>query len=399
MTEIEEDIEYIEEEIADLLLSVRRLRIDCDNLRHETAKIQKRLSSYKYPVLTLPTEIISEIFNHFLPVYPICPPLAGKFSPTQLTHICRQLREIALSTPILWRAISIPYRRGKSWDVGSVEIWLQRSGSCPLSLHMEKPLSPMWSAKEALSTIVPHRARWEYLSLRLRDLSKDFLQIVGPMPLLRDMKVNGDYSRNPPSLPIAFYDAPRLRSLTFENFTSLMIVFPWSRLTSLNLVGIGFAPAHCTAFLQQTVNLVHCKLVLSEAFDDTIYMPPDTRLPHLESLQLVQWFEEEPAATGYLSTFIVPALLRLQVPDEHLQPDPISVLSTFIAKAGCKLQEVRITGERSVRRSVYRGAFPSIPRFLFNKRFLSEYCETSSNEYDNEDDPDWILSSDEEDLE
>ena len=47
----------------------------------------------------------------------------------------------------------------------------------------------------------------------------------------------------------------------------------------------------------------------------------------------------------YLGTFIVPALLRLQVSHCELDPDHFShALSAFIAKAGCKLQELRITG-------------------------------------------------------
>ncbi|KAJ6504124.1 hypothetical protein C8R47DRAFT_177927 [Mycena vitilis] len=54
---------------------------------------------------TLPNEITSEIFLHFLPVYPRCPPLTGNLSPTCLTHICRRWREIALTTPALWRAM------------------------------------------------------------------------------------------------------------------------------------------------------------------------------------------------------------------------------------------------------------------------------------------------------
>ncbi|KAJ7705931.1 hypothetical protein B0H14DRAFT_2415857, partial [Mycena olivaceomarginata] len=53
------------------------------------------------PVLTLPNEIISEIFVQFLPVYPLSSPSTGPFSPTLLTQICRRWREIALTTPLL----------------------------------------------------------------------------------------------------------------------------------------------------------------------------------------------------------------------------------------------------------------------------------------------------------
>ncbi|KAF7376699.1 F-box domain-containing protein [Mycena sanguinolenta] len=46
------------------------------------AEQQERLDAYKYPVLTLSNEVISEIFVHFLPVYPSATGLA---SPTTLT--------------------------------------------------------------------------------------------------------------------------------------------------------------------------------------------------------------------------------------------------------------------------------------------------------------------------
>ncbi|KAJ6588192.1 hypothetical protein B0H19DRAFT_1098293, partial [Mycena capillaripes] len=72
--------------------------------------LQKRLDAYTYPVLTLPNEVVSEIFGHFLPVYPTSPPAIDLLSPNLLGQICRKWREIALTTPVLWRAISVPFR-------------------------------------------------------------------------------------------------------------------------------------------------------------------------------------------------------------------------------------------------------------------------------------------------
>jgi hypothetical protein len=70
-------------QILDLERSLSALRI-------KKALAQERLNSYKYPVLIFPKEIISEIFIHFLPPYPLCPPITGIFSPAHLTHICRR---------------------------------------------------------------------------------------------------------------------------------------------------------------------------------------------------------------------------------------------------------------------------------------------------------------------
>ncbi|KAJ6524270.1 hypothetical protein DFH09DRAFT_818453, partial [Mycena vulgaris] len=71
-------------------------------LLHEKTPLQEQLNSYAYPVLNLPNEIVSEIFTHFIPVYPESPPLVGIFSPLMLGQICHTWREMAVSTSSLW---------------------------------------------------------------------------------------------------------------------------------------------------------------------------------------------------------------------------------------------------------------------------------------------------------
>ncbi|KAJ7734749.1 hypothetical protein DFH07DRAFT_689007, partial [Mycena maculata] len=61
-----------------------------------------RLDAYKDPVLTLPNEIVSEIFVHLIPRSPKCPKITGFQSPIFLGRICRKWREIAFSAPTLW---------------------------------------------------------------------------------------------------------------------------------------------------------------------------------------------------------------------------------------------------------------------------------------------------------
>ncbi|KAJ7201087.1 hypothetical protein GGX14DRAFT_544806 [Mycena pura] len=399
VAEIAGEVAGIARELEDLgeRLGLSSLRLSVQALRSEEANIRERLSSYYDPAAILPTEIISEIFLHVLPAYPICPPLAGKSSPTQLTHVCRQWREIALSTPSLWRAITFRCRAKSKWNLDPLKIWLHRSGSCPLSLRMEEPLSLVWSAKEALSTIVPHRARWEYLSLYG---CNDLLEIIGPMPLLREMKLDASLSdcgcAHSTSLPTVFCKAPNLRSMTFVYHTSPSIGFPWSQLTSLSLLWIDVID--CSELLQQTVNLVHCRVYPSDTVEDTM---PDLRLPRLESLELY----DGPDVMKYLGTFIVPALLRLQVPlveDEYDLDHFFHLLSAFIAKTGCKLHELRITGspDSHTRRRVarYRRKLASIPRLCYNEIFLDEECKTqaTSDEDSDDEDSDWDETSDEE---
>ncbi|KAJ7246231.1 hypothetical protein C8J57DRAFT_1140777, partial [Mycena rebaudengoi] len=97
----------IRSRISELDARILALQESLDAVRGERENLQSRLDDYKYPVLTLPVEIMSEIFVHFLPIYPLRPPLAGLFSPALLGQICRNWREIALEIPCLWRAIEI----------------------------------------------------------------------------------------------------------------------------------------------------------------------------------------------------------------------------------------------------------------------------------------------------
>ncbi|KAJ7932065.1 hypothetical protein B0H13DRAFT_809491, partial [Mycena leptocephala] len=92
--------------ITDLEAQILHLEHSLRALRIEKSQAQRRLDSYTYPVLTLPNEIVSEIFMRFLPTYPRFPPFTGILSPTILTQICRKWREIALGTPALWSVMS-----------------------------------------------------------------------------------------------------------------------------------------------------------------------------------------------------------------------------------------------------------------------------------------------------
>ncbi|KAJ6589352.1 hypothetical protein B0H19DRAFT_1226897 [Mycena capillaripes] len=338
--------------LADLDAQILSLEFSLSTLRAQKARVQRRLYSYKYPVLTLPNEIVSEIFLRFLPVYPLRPPLTGILSPTLLTHICRRWREIALATPILWRGIMI-----SNGDValGSLlricDMWLSRSGCCPLSIRMDRDEDEV-ADESFLAAIVPHCARWEHLELCLS--SSDLHTIERPMPFLHHLSlILQDYLGNKP----AFFDVPLLRTVVLNDQAALGVILPWAQLTSLTLKHVY--PHECVPVLQQTSNLVHCELQLfTFGGDDQL---PDITLSQLESLTLMA----RAPIVGYLETFIVPGLHKLEIAGYLLGSSPIDSLASFISKSGCKLQEVRITGDRELYQSVYRDAFPLIQNFYF----------------------------------
>ncbi|KAF8150408.1 hypothetical protein K438DRAFT_441211 [Mycena galopus ATCC 62051] len=319
--------------VVDLDAKILDLERSLFVLRTEKQLIQGRLDSYKYPVLTLPNEITAEIFIHFLPPYPNYPPFTGLDSPTLLTQICRQWREIALDTPTLWRAMSlsdpsIPFKR-KAY---LFDTWLSRSRCCPLSIHFDKYDVEDPHAIEILSAVVPHRTRWECLHLSLSPSHMLFME--GPMPLLCRLDLTLDNGSNDGT--ISFRDAPLLRSITLRAATPLKIAFPPQQITSLTLYRIY--RSEYAVILQQTSNLVHCELGVVLNYGTGSSDPPPEHaieLPHLESLALRNY--DAPDTTGLLDDFLVTALQSLGIDELFLGPAPIDELASFISKSGCKL--------------------------------------------------------------
>jgi hypothetical protein len=344
-----------------------------NQLYRENRVVQARLDGYKYPVLTLPTEIVSAVFVHFLPPYP--PPFTGDQSPTCLTNICRRWRQIALETPELWRAIR--FCVGKDSESFERErhiadIWLSRLPcSYPLSITINGYVFPDF-VSTMVSALLPHRARWGYLKL-LVPLST-LPTINGPMPLLTHLDFALVNSEDVGAL--VFHDVPRLRTVVLDARVALRATLPWSRLTSLTLRYI-VEPSVCIPILQQTSNLVHCTLYFWANHNLMKRHWSDITFPFLEKLT----FTSIGGGLEFLDTFIVPGLRTLEVPERCLGSNPIDYLTSFISKSRCKLLKLHITDYRTFPEDLYHLAFAlEIPELsfegsIFNLISDEEYSE------------------------
>ncbi|KAJ7896038.1 hypothetical protein B0H14DRAFT_2495581 [Mycena olivaceomarginata] len=346
--------------VADLDAQILFLERSLSKLQSEKQLVLERLYSYKYPVLTVPTEIIAEIFVHFLPIYPVCPPLLVPDSPTLLTHICRKWREIALSTPALWRAISLLDSAIPSVDQDKVvDMWLARSRCLPLHLHFSRNFAPAREA-EVLASVVPHRARWEYLNLRYLPVSHLHI-LEGPMPLLRRL----DWvSHLPTATKLACHEAPLLRTAVLNAVAAGSAILPWTQLTSLTLLLVS--PKECVPILRHTLNLVYCKLELIEDGEDDGVTPPDIIPSSLRSLTL----DGNGSVSRFLKSLLVPALHNLQIAESCLGSNTIDTLTSFLSKSRCQLQELCIAYRTRVSEESYRKTFPLMKvSFEDNDRF------------------------------
>ncbi|KAF7336179.1 F-box domain-containing protein [Mycena venus] len=288
---------------------------------------------------------MAEIFMHFLPVYPLCPPLRGTLSPSLFTQICRHWREIAVSTPMLWRAITFSDRSIPVERLARIcGTWFTRSGCYPLSIQISRKFCDL--PPEVLAIFIAHRARFEYLKLRLGMTPLSIL--AAPMPLLCVL----DLACGTPTHE-AFREVPLLRTVILDGMALSTAILPWAQLTSLTLDVVR--PDECFPVLQQACNLVHCRLGFFEGNGG--YEFPDIALPCLESLVIKD--PEDDSMVGYLNTFFAPALRSLEITERCLG-------------------EAYIISPRSIFQDSYRTAFPSII-FSFEGRHHDELGDGESD--------------------
>ncbi|KAJ7644525.1 hypothetical protein FB45DRAFT_297430 [Roridomyces roridus] len=77
--------------LVDIEQQIQALEAQIDALRAERARVEKDLQAIVYPVLTLPPEILLEMFVHYVDDH-------RSRSPLHLIQICRFWRQVALST-------------------------------------------------------------------------------------------------------------------------------------------------------------------------------------------------------------------------------------------------------------------------------------------------------------
>ncbi|KAJ6457796.1 hypothetical protein C8R47DRAFT_169743 [Mycena vitilis] len=326
--------------IADIRTQLLQLQETFDILQEEQASLQDELDDYVYPVLTLPNEIVSEIFVHFLPVYPARPRKTGQLCPILLCKICRAWREIALSTPALWRAVGVTIlnfvapEKVES-ELGWLETSLTRSGSCPLSIKLVPGLIDTQALAPFIRAIAPHFARWEHLKL-WPGSSSELYAIKGPLPLLRSLTIGGLGKSDDLAL---LHTAPLLRKVAVQFYDDLYLaIVPWSQLTVLTVHGIK--AAQCGPILHLSPRLIHCRLVLSEAEEQLPMSAASITLRHLEILALAVDRWDGHGVPGIFDSLTLPALRKLQISTGFLSPGPVPSLRGLISRSSCRLQRV-----------------------------------------------------------
>ncbi|KAJ7469546.1 hypothetical protein FB451DRAFT_1254964 [Mycena latifolia] len=324
------------------------LQARLDALDSERCQLEETLDSFVYPIISIPVEIVSQIFLHCLPANGRVRPFIFS-APVSLAQICRHWREIAVSIPHLWRSIDLELGDliscGENVGDGSpyaqvcdlLKTWFRRANGQPLSItlrcHTDSDLMP----PNILSTIAEFSDQWGRLEIVLP--RKDVVAlgcIHGPFPQLHTfaLEFTEPHGALPPLDCLAAYqDAPQLRELRGLRLADLRPAS--ATLTSLELpVRESLSLAEWAGLLDRFPMLLH----LSAGHDQGSNLPPSgqasAKNPSLESLD-IRWGSPLPVLT-------LPHLRRLRYPLDSSSPR-ISAFLSFITRSTCPLQSLALS--------------------------------------------------------
>lgn len=292
-----------QKDLLKLDLEIARVQVVIDQLSQDRSALDSYLMDHRAllsPARRMPPEVVTEIFMRCLEDGSDPHSSSSKNRiPLLLSQICRAWRSVALSTPRLWSSLATTFTESNQMSKAALtEIWLSRSGACPLTLSMLS--SEDVFNQIVMDMIIPYSRRWKSVDLRLpksvlgllNKLPKDSLPLLESLTL-RFSPENRHISERRQRITI-FESAPRLRRVTLEStLSSLWITptLPWSQLTHFTSTVPG-AVRDFIHVMHRCINLEKCHITPSSMVEN--YIGPPIRLPSLWSL----------STNGYLWNFL-----------------------------------------------------------------------------------------------
>ncbi|KAJ7334294.1 hypothetical protein DFH08DRAFT_303764 [Mycena albidolilacea] len=293
--------------------------------------IMLQLDNIVYPILTLPSEITSEIFVQSVG----SPYTMSHHPPIIFIRICRVWRTIALTTPQLWTTLCLHFNGNDYPPEGLARFVAQftdRAKNLPLSSTFHGFAGGI--AGHDLAAILERQApRLRDLVLSMEVLDFPILSKERQFPALEKLTLGGFcFARSDsdvPNMMHTFLDAPQLRQVVLHTgVTREHFLLPWSQLVKFAVATIS--TADCLQILRDAPMLKTCRF--SGIYDAGPVGSPATA-HSLEELVIVGW--------GNLLNFLdLPHLRTLSL--DHVDTRDISI--EFFARSSESLQEVTYTG-------------------------------------------------------
>jgi hypothetical protein len=329
--------------------SIRSL-IDCGlSYSHQRDAFQKHAEEQNAllsPVRSLPPELLAEIFSHCIPAWRQRASPYIKRATMLCSHVCGQWRDIALSTPRLWACLSFSIHKHDSSSTDLLnQLWLSRTGECPLTLHISLA-SRSLNIRSFVNHTLPPSHRWQHLFVMIiPGALKDFAAAVGPVPRLETLDLQCRLRFVPSgteTLPVTIFEsAPKLHvvDLDFQN-CPFGIRIPWCQLTDLKVSNCSVDK--CLDVLSGLPNLVAFDVHLVDPRGLVLERRPVLQLSRLKKLQV---------RSGQISAYLFDHLLlsALRTFEYHKTGDCSQEVISLLSRSSCSLRKFTCRGSATSR--------------------------------------------------
>ncbi|KAF7331471.1 F-box domain-containing protein [Mycena kentingensis (nom. inval.)] len=314
-----------------MLLDAERARL-AQLSKDDSTLPAERLDAHKFPVLSIPIEITSEIFIRTLPSdfsY-----LFTSDSPQNLLGICSQWRAIALDTPALWCSVAVREERiVQRVEVvfEALRIWLARAGSLPLAFRMSVNPVRVFIDVHLASLLRDFCSRWEHLDLDIRATFDPISLLSEHAPRLRELHMSRwGIGQGDPQVDLLH--APLLDSVGLWDIPVSPTMLPWHGLTYLAILRRPLV--ECALALCAAPNLIYCHLDISLAASLALDSPRIV----LAALTHLILKSDDGGLDNALDSFTLPALERMYIAPHLFSTDVVADLRRLLDRSGCKLR-------------------------------------------------------------
>jgi hypothetical protein len=297
-----------------------------------------------------PPEIASHIFIQYAPPHALFAE-DERSTPLYLGAVCQKWRQLAWATPQLWSSSLIGFHaKGRySTSNGSdllqlVTEWLDRTASLPLTIGFDQPFEEVHGDgvyHDVINILNKHSAKWYdvHFDLPARHLHRLCGSSQGNM-IRRLALRNYCLSIRDSDIPkFSMKSKPSPTGLTLVEVSLLHVDIIWNNLTvaSVNSIGVD----ECFELIRRAPlleNLTLCR-IHDDASSD-LFPIPNTRivLPHLQSLELSNFWEEDVVAK-ILDSVCLPSL-KQWIHDRS--PFPLDNMIKFIGCLSSRLKRLKM---------------------------------------------------------
>ena len=384
--EISEYVSTVNQELSQLNAKITEMRTALMQVARTRDRLQAAANQHHAlisPLRRLPPELLQVIFVYCLPLHRNAV-MHSSEAPVLLGRVCSEWRRISLSTPEVWSSLHIVPPNVNFSNLKSstarfkrkrelVEMWLGRSGACPLNISF------VWFASDSedeiklcaslLEALVPTCGRWRMLDFQVPlKMFKPFIGLtVKDVPLLEGLSLMDNRTplgidvvdKWPESLVFA-ESASNLKNFTLTFFSGGLRLpsIPWHQLTTLYLESnISFFFQDSREMLSTFAQCAHLQsCTLKFPLSHTAFIPAFEKLklpitlPQLQVLCLDgdQHLQNTFHMSNTLINLCAPKLRKLEIfgrsgrPEENIAPEPLVAIRMLLERSKCPLEKLTV---------------------------------------------------------